>query len=161
MSADTTIHFDGREHAGELALSLIQQARRSICFLGATLDNVLFDHADVVTSISAFSRRSPRAQARFLVHDSQQAISQGHRLIALAQKMTSSIEIRTVSEQYKAIKQTFLLIDDAAYLYSQTAGPYIGRASFDDMSENRQLQQLFNTVWDHGNPDLMTRRLTL
>lgn len=161
MSADTTIHFDGRERAAELAISLIQQAKRSICFLGVTLDNVLLDHAEVVTSLSAFSRRTSHAQARFLVHDSQQAISQGHRVIALAQKLTSSIEIRTVSEQYKAIKQTFLLIDDDAYLYGQTAGRYLGRASFDDVSENRQLQQLFNTVWDHGNPDLMTRRLTL
>lgn len=95
------------------------------------------------------------------MQDSQLAISQGHRVIALAQKLTSSIEIRAVSEQYKAIKQTFLLIDDDAYLYGQIAGRYLGRASFDDVSENRQLQQLFNTVWDHGSPDLMTRRLTL
>jgi|GEM_PF-2882271 len=66
MSADTTIHFDGRERAAELAISLIQQAKSSICFFGMTLDNVLLDHAEVVTSISAFSRRHPMPKPAFL-----------------------------------------------------------------------------------------------
>ncbi|MBT3505270.1 MAG: hypothetical protein HN475_05790 [Piscirickettsiaceae bacterium] len=161
MSAETTLHFDGREQANELALKLIQQAKSNICFFGSTLDNVLFDHAEVMAGLSAFSRRTPRAQARFIVHDSQQAIAQGHRLIALAQKLTSSIHIRISSEKYKGLKQTFLLIDNAAFLYSQTASRYNDRVCFDDVSESRQLQKLFNTIWEYGSPDPMTRRLTL
>jgi hypothetical protein len=161
MAAETTIYFDGREQASELALKLIQQAKSNICFFGATLDKVLLDHAEIMTSLSAFSRRTPRAQARFIVHDSQQAIAQGHRLIALAQKLTSSIHIRTSSEKYKGLKQTFLLIDNEAYLYCQTATRYTGRVCFDDVSESRQLLKLFNTIWEYGSPDPMTRRLTL
>lgn len=161
MPPNATIHFDGREHATELALTLIQQATKSILFFGSTLDNVLFNNVDCIASISDFARRNSRAQARFIVHDSQLAVAQGHRLITLAQKMTSSIHLKTSSEQHKKLKQYFLLIDDDAYLYGQNASRYTGRVSFEDAAENRQLQQLFNTVWDQGSPDLMTRRLYL
>jgi hypothetical protein len=161
MSADTPIQFDGRVEARELALSLIRQAKRRLCFFGPSLDNVLFDHADCIACISEFSRRTPHAQARFVIHDSQQALAQGHRLIGLAQKLTSSIHFRKSGEQHQNLTQYFLLIDDDAYLYGQHATRYLGRVCFDDVIENRRLQKLFDTIWDHGSPDLMTRRLTL
>jgi hypothetical protein len=97
MSADTTIQFNGRDQACELALSLIHQAKTRLCFFGSTLDTVLFDHADSIEAISAFSRRVPRAQARFIVQDSQQAHIQSHRLTALSQRLTSSIHLRQTS----------------------------------------------------------------
>lgn len=161
MSADTTIQFDRRDQACELALSLIHQAKTRICFFGSTLDTVLFDQADCIDGISTFSRRVSRAQARFIVHDSQQAHTQGHRLIALAQRLTSSIHIRKSTEVHKGLQQYFLLIDDNAYLYGQDATRYEGRVCFNDLSETRRLQQLFDTIWEQGIPDPMTRRLTL
>ncbi|MFT7235522.1 MAG: hypothetical protein ACI9QV_001102 [Methylophagaceae bacterium] len=161
MSADTTIQFNGRDQACELALSLIHQAKTRLCFFGSTLDTVLFDHADSIEAISAFSRRVPRAQARFIVQDSQQAHIQSHRLTALSQRLTSSIHLRQTSGTHKDLQQYFLLIDDDAYLQGQHASRYVGRGCFDDRSETRRLQQLFDTIWEQGTPDSMTRRLTL
>ena len=161
MPADAPVHFDGREQARDLTLSLVKQARKRICFFGTTLDSVLFNHADCLEAISAFARRTPHAKAQFIVHNTQQALSQGHGLIGLSQKLTSSIAIKVTDPQHRQLTQYFLLIDDMAYLFGQHVTRYHGRASFDDVSETRQLQQLFDQIWAHGHPDLLTRRLAL
>jgi hypothetical protein len=161
MPTDAPVHFDGREQARDLALSLVQLAKKRICFFGTTLDSVLFNNADCLEAISIFARRTPRAQAQFIVHNTQQALSQGHGLIGLTQKLTSSIQIRVSGQQHRPLTQYFLLIDDRAYLFGQHVTRYYGRVSFDDMSETRQLQQLFDQIWAHGHPDPLTRRLAL
>jgi hypothetical protein len=153
--------FDSREQARELALSLVQQAKRQVCFFGSSLDTVLFDNLEFVESLSLFARRSHRAVAKFIVHDTQQNTANGHRLLPLAQQLTSSIFIRTSCQQHRDLKQYFMLVDNKAYLYGQYSTRYNGRAHFDDMAETRQLQQLFNTIWDQGQPDVQSRRLQL
>ena len=158
---EAPVHFDGREQARDLTLSLVQQAKKRICFFGTTLDSVLFNHADCLEAISTFARRTPRTKAQFIVHNTKQALSQGHGLIGLSQKLTSSIAIEVTDPQHRQLTQYFLLIDDMAYLFGQHVTRYHGRVSFDDVSETRQLQQLFEQIWAHGHPDLLTRRLAL
>lgn len=152
-------YFDSRNQARELALSLVQQATRRICFFGASLDTVMFDNSDFVTSISEFARRSDRTMAKFVVHNTQLNTANGHRLLPLAQQLTSSIFIRTSSHQHQHLKQYFLLVDDKAYLYGQDNSRYAGRAHFDDMAETRQFQRLFDAIWDHSHLDVQVRRL--
>jgi len=167
MSSDTVnntptvIQFDGREQACELALSLVQQAKRQVCFFGPDLDTVLFNNIEFVTSLSEFARRNDRTVAKFVVHDTQQNATNGHRLLPLAQQLTSSLFIRTSCQQHQDLKQYFMLVDDNAYLYGQYATRYQGRAHVDDRAETRQLQQLFNTIWDQSHADVHARRLHL
>jgi hypothetical protein len=155
------IQFDSREQARELTLSLVQQAKRQVCFFGASLDPVLFDNINFVANLSEFVRRSDRTVAKFVVHDTQQNAANGHRLLPLAQQLTSSILIRTSCQQHQDLKPYFMLVDDKAYLYGQYASRYQGRVHFDDMAETRQLQQLFNTIWDQSHSDVQSRRLHL
>ncbi len=159
--APTVTHFDSRDQARELALSLVQHATRQVCFFGANLDPILFDNNAFVTSLSEFIRRSDRTMAKFVVHDTQQNTAHGHRLLPLAQQLTSSIFIRTSSPEHHELKQYFMLVDDKAYLYGQYSTRYQGRVHFDDMAETRQLQRLFDTIWEHGHPDVHSRRLHL
>lgn len=159
--AHTVIQFDSREQARELAVSLIQQAKRQVCFFGSSLDPVLFDNLEFVDSLSRFARRSHRVAAKFIVHDTRQNTANGHRLLPLAQQLTSSIFIRTSGEKHRDLKQYFMLVDNKAYLYGQYSTRYNGRAYVDDMAEARQLQQHFNTIWDQGQPDVHSRRLQL
>jgi hypothetical protein len=160
-SAPTVIQFDSRDQARDLALSLVQQANRQVCFFGANLDPVLFDNLEFVTSLSKFARLSDRTVAKFVVHDTQQNAANGHRLLPLAQQLTSSIFIKTSCQQHQDLQQYFMLVDDKAYLYGQYATRYQGRVHFDDMAETRQLQQLFNTIWDQSHSDVHSRRLDL
>jgi len=159
--ADPTIYFDGREQATALALQLIQQARREICFFGANIDAVLFDHIETLDCMSEFARRSDRTSIKLVVHSTQKNIQNSHGIIPLVQRLTSSIHIHTTDRQHHDLNQMFLLIDDDAYLYCQHNDAYEGRASLDDRQEVRSLKQTFASIWDHSVNDVNTRRLNI
>ncbi|OUR63875.1 hypothetical protein A9Q79_08975 [Methylophaga sp. 42_25_T18] len=154
-----TIHFDGREQTTNLALQLVQQARREICFFGSNLDAVLFDHSDIVDCISEFARRSDRTEVRFVVHSTLKNLQNSHVLLPLAQRLSSSIHIHTTDRQHHDLSQMFLLIDDNAYLYCKNNEVYAGRASLNDRQEVHSLKQTFSEIWNHSISDINTRRL--
>ena len=155
------IHFDGREQATDLALQLVQQARREICFFGANIDAVLFDNADILDYLSEFSRRSDRTSIKFVVHSTQKNIQNSHGILPLAQRLTSSIHIHTTGRQHHDLNQMFLLIDDDAYLYCQHNDVYTGRACLNDRQEVHALKQSFSGIWDHSSNDINTRCLNI
>jgi len=155
----TVTYFDSRDQARELALSLVQRATRQVCFFGSSLDNVLFDNMAFIAALSEFCRQSSRTTAKFVVHDTKLNTSHGHRILPLAQQLTSSLFIRTSSQQHHNLNQYFMIVDDNAYLYGQNNTRYEGRSHFDDKAETRQFQRLFDAIWDHSHPDVHARRL--
>jgi hypothetical protein len=155
------IYFDSREQARDIALNLVQQAKREIYFFGADLDAPLFDHVDMLTALSEFARRSERTSVKFLIHSSKNNIQQNHQLIALAERLPSSIEIRITATQHQQLPQSFLITDDTGYLFRKTHAHYSGLANFNNRHEVRALKQTFSDVWNHSISDVNIRRLHL
>ena len=153
------ILFDGREQAKELILSLAKNAHRQICILGRNIDQTLFDNTDFINYASELARRSPTTEIKIIVRETLSNVQHGHRLIPLAQRLTSSVHVRNTAKQHHNLQQTLLIIDDYGYLICPLYSRYEGRCSFDDRLETRNLQHLFDQVWDAGTPDLTIRRL--
>jgi hypothetical protein len=155
------IHFDAREQAKDLALKLVLQARREICFFGDNIDAVLFDHSDILESLSEFARRSERTSIKFVIHSSKKNRQNNHSFIPLAQRLSSSIYVHTTDQQHHDLNQMFLTIDDDGYLYCKNHEIYSGRACFNDRQEVRTLKQSFSEIWNHSVNDINTRQLNL
>lgn len=160
-SQQETILFDSREHCRSLVLELLQRAKRQICFFGPMLDAVLLDDPSIIELLSDFVRSNDKTRIKLLIHSSQKNVANGHRLLHLAQKLTSSIKIHTTSKQFQDLTTLFLLVDDKAYLYCPHSERYQGRMSLDNMAEARQLQQNFDMMWQQSVPDVSLRRLHL
>ena len=161
--ADTNerISFDSRERAHELALALVKQAKKEICFFGASIDPVLFDSVEMVDVLSEFARRHQQTRIRFVVHSTLKNIADSHRLIQLAQRLSSSFYIRISSDQDKNRQQMFLLSDMNGYLYCNHSDSYNGHASLNAPAEVKSLQRNFDSYWAGSLPDVHTRRLHL
>jgi hypothetical protein len=159
--AEHIIHFDSREQASLLALELVQQAKREIAYFGPNIDAVLFDHPDTIDCISAFARSSDKSQLRFLVHSTRENVAKGHRLIPLAQRLSSKFSIHNTAKQHQDLIQQFLLIDDQCYLYCQNSLYHSGRGSLQDPLEVMLLRQQFEEMWKLSTADSNTRRLQI
>ncbi|MDH5357941.1 MAG: hypothetical protein OEY48_05250 [Gammaproteobacteria bacterium] len=157
--SDQIIRFDSRGEAKSLALQLAQQARREICFFGNSLDPVMFDNTEFIDCISEFARRNQKTSVKFAVHSTQQNVVDGHRLIALAQRLTSAFHIHKTAVQHQDLPEMFLLVDDHAYLHCLNYQRHEGRASFNSPLEVRSMKQKFNDIWNHSTADISTRRL--
>lgn len=153
--------FDSRDQAATLASELIDTARQEICFFGPVIDPVLFDNDVAISKLSEFARRSQRTRLRILVHDTQRNVIDSHRLLPLAQRLTSHIQIHTTHPKHQAQRSLFMLVDRRAYLYCPNAERYQGRAEIQAAAFARDLQQQFEELWNHSRPDINTRRLHL
>ena len=160
-STKERLRFDDRDHAYQTALALIKQATRQICFFGASLDPILFDQAEMIALLSRFARRHPQTQIRFVVHSTAKNVADSHRLITLAQRLSSSVHIHISNEQDQTLQHMFLLTDNNGYLYCHNNQSYHGHASFNAPAEVKNLQREFDQLWTGSHPDIHTRRLHL
>ncbi len=158
-NASELIQFDGRESAQSLALQLAQQARREICFFGQSIDPVLFDNSAMIDCLSEFARRNDKTVIKFVVDNTQNNVANGHRLLPLAQRLTSSIHIHSTAPQHKNENQMFMLVDDSAYLYCPNRQRYSGKACLHDVLTVRNLKQDFTEIWNHSNVDINARQI--
>ncbi|MBE0440055.1 MAG: hypothetical protein IBX57_09940 [Gammaproteobacteria bacterium] len=158
-NASELIQFDGRESAQSIALQLAQHARREICFFGQSIDPVLFDNMTMVDCLSEFARRNNKTIIKFVVDSTQHNVATGHRLLPLAQRLTSSIHIHLTAPQHKNANQMFMLVDDSGYLYCPNRLRYQGKACLHDVMTARNLKQDFSEIWNHSSVDINARQI--
>lgn len=158
---DNLIRFDSREQAARLALELIQNARREICFFGPHIDPVLLDNSEVIEALSAFSRHSRRTQVRIAVIDTQKNVVNSHQLLPLAQRLTSSIRIHLADRKHHDLRHQFILVDGRSYLFCPNAERYRGRVEKAAPAVVKEMQQEFEEIWNLSKPDRNTRRLDI
>lgn len=159
--ADSAVRqvIDGRQQAVAACLELIQQAKREISFFAPALDRHLFDNEAALAVISAFARDSRFSKVRLLVHSTRDAISQSHRLLPLAQRLSSHIAVHECAKEDQDQLYLCLLIDDNAALYCSDPLRYQGYIAKADRAQNLQLRQQFDAMWARSHPDPQSRRL--
>lgn len=155
------IHIDSAEENRNAAISLIQQARFSIDIFTQDLDAELYNNKEIEHSIFNLAKKHPDTRVRILTKDSKLAVSNGHRLIKLAQDLTSSVFINTPSNAMKDERCAFLVVDQLGILYRVSASNRNYKASVNFMSPQRaaKLTDFFNEAWEHSTPDIQTRRV--
>jgi hypothetical protein len=145
----------------EIALSLAQQARRELVIFTQELDAPLYDNADFERAVFDLARLHPSTQIRILVQDATRALISGHCLLRLAQSLSSSVFIRTPSQDFREEYSAFIVADTTGYSHRVIGEHfnYNAMASFMDPSQARQLVHHFNKIWEHAEEDPRLRRL--
>jgi len=166
---DETVHRLGEDEttispttAGEhrdLALSMAQQATRSTLIFTRDLDPAVYDTPEFLEAASALARRSPHSFVHVLIQDSSRASREGHRLVSLARRLSSHVEIRRVAREYEDYNQAFFVADETGYIRRPQADRYEGVARFRDRLAARELALFFREVWERSRADTQLRRI--
>lgn len=143
------------------ALALALQARRKIRIFTRDLDAPLYDNPPFAEALSALLLSTPQARLHILLQDSGRAVTQGHRLIELSRRFTSSVQVRRPPEEHQDFPEAFLIADDAGLLHRRFANRYEGTVDFAAPREARRLMGFFDEVWELSAPDPEMRALHL
>ncbi|HEY5790081.1 MAG TPA: hypothetical protein VIX81_05610 [Gammaproteobacteria bacterium] len=158
------------EDAGEIVIASLQencaavdtllgQARRKLLLFTRDLEPRVFDREEVYQAIRELATYSRYSEVRMLLFDSDRIVKDGHRLVDLARRLSSYIQIRLVPDDYKEIASSFMVVDDKGFLYRSLASQYEGVVDFSEPNRCRELTKLFGDVWEHSAPDPNLRRL--
>jgi hypothetical protein len=147
------------DEARAAALALARQARRTLRIFSRDLDGRLYSNEAFRSAVSELARASRYSGLSILVQDPARAVRDGHRLIDLAQALSSHIGVRRVAPDWQEEPGACLLADETGVLWRPNGEGYEGSVDFAAGPRARELRQWFDTVWEHSEPDPEFRRL--
>jgi predicted GNAT family N-acyltransferase len=132
-------------------LQLLGEARHRLAIYLPLLGNDVYASTEELAEQRRVAISGRGAQIRILLHDPAGALRNDQRLIALAQRLSSAIQIRTPTEEADlAYASSYLLNDTGGYLFLPDAGRAQGRAARHDRASHAPLQQHFDEVWERA-----------
>ena len=143
----------------QAAVMIAKSANRDLALFSRDLEPLIYDTEEFTSVVQALAIRSRFTRVRIVSVDPGPSVRTGHRLIALAQRFSSYIEIRRASADYATLAETFLLADESGVLYRPVASQYEGFADTESPLDARLHLKTFNAIWNQSEPDPEFRRL--
>lgn len=147
--------------AADAALALTRQARQSLRIFTRDLDAPLYSSEAFRDAVSALARLRPGTEVRILIQDPTPAIKSDHRLIGLAQHLSSHIGIRRIASDWAHEPCAFLVADGRGSLWRANGARYEGLVDFRAGPRAAELTKWFDHIWERSEPDPEFRKLAL
>lgn len=157
-----TVAVESKEQALEETLGLIATARREVCIYTRDLDPALFDTEAALDALKRLAIAGRGATIRVLVQEPRVPSRRGHRLVALAQRLSTAFAFRTPQQEEDLQYPSAFVLNDARGYYFRTLGNrYEGEAVNYAPGKHAQLQEFFDRVWERSEPSEELRQLAL
>ena len=140
---------------------LVKQARYTLDIVSRDLDHKLYDNDDFVSAVKELATSGPKAKIRILIQDSDKTIKQGHRIIDLARKLTSFIEIRIQGKRFKEFNEAWLIVDNKAWIRRAYADKYPADIDYSATRELKDVAKSFDSMWYEASNDPNFRQLSI
>ena len=149
------------EEFRNMVLAMSEQAIQTVRLYTRLLDHKLYDSEDLASLFSELARRNRYTSIQVLLYDPHRVVKNGHRLVELSRRLSSSINIRIVHPDYRQLNHEYLLADSTGVIYRLDYETYEGYANFKDITEANRLHREFNRAWDTSltDPNLRQQRI--
>jgi len=144
------VHLETRAEIRTASTLMAGQISRNLRIFSRDLDAPLYDHAYFLESVRRLALRNPHTPVRVLVFSAEAAVRKGHRLVGLAQKLTSRIQIRRIPPEFHHHTQAYLLADDGGYVLRKLADVFEATADFAAPMEVRRMHEQFEHLWERS-----------
>ena len=158
-SADEVVKIDTRQENADAALELVKQCQLKLAIISHELDPFIYDQLDFLEALRNLALRSRHVQIRILVFEPELIVRRGHKLIDLAGKISSYIEMRKPAPEYKKFNEAVLIADEIGYLFRENVERYKGKVNFNSRRESKYLLEVFDDMWEKAKPDPNLRRM--
>ena len=153
---------EDRDQAVAAIADLLADTRHELAIYTRDLDPALLDVPPILDAIKRIALSGRRARVRILVQEPRKPLADGHRLIALAQRLPSLIEFRTPQEETdRQYASAFLINDRRGYLFRVLASRNEGEGSTYAPGRHAQLRDYFDQVWERSVPSEELRPLAI
>lgn len=148
-----------REELIDITLRLLSNARHSMCVYVRELHPLLLNDTACLVELRRLAISGRGASIRILVQDLSHALQEGTRVLELAQRLSSVIELRRPVEQTDlAYPSAFMCVDAGGYLFRPLEHEMLASGSTYAPGRHAELMRLFEDVWARSEtwPELRT-----
>ncbi|MFC5578182.1 GNAT family N-acetyltransferase [Lysobacter niabensis] len=148
---DTANPVETHDAAIAALLGVIGTARRELWIYSRELDPGLFDHPVVLAALRRFGTQ--HGVAHILLQDALAPQAAHAPLIGLSQRLPSSFLFRVIEEPVDRAYASAFVANDRGGWYFRTLGHRDeGETRIDQPARARQLQAVFEPVWERARP---------
>ncbi|MCZ6803215.1 MAG: hypothetical protein O7D86_04585 [Proteobacteria bacterium] len=156
---DEALKIETRQENADAALELVKQCNIKLAIISKDLEPTTYDQLDFVEALKKLALKGRHVEIRILIFEPGLVVRRGHKLLDLAGKISSFIELRTPSSKYKSFNESVLIADEIGYLFRENADRYKGKVNFNSRRESKYLLDVFNDMWETAEPDPNLRRM--
>ena len=153
--------FSDTDSAVNALHKICAQTRRKLFVFHPTLEQDIFEAANVVHAISEFVRSGRECQVKILVLQSKLIIDRGHDLLDLARRLDQKMEIRVLPEKPSSATSAFVCADQQSYWMLPNWETPEGIVDLNNPVTTDKLMQTFDLAWGRSVHDPQFRRLSL
>jgi len=142
-------HLESTEDVGEAIVNLSETALRSIKIFTPDLEHMLYDTDAFRESLLNFARGNRHAQVQILVSDISFSVQRGHRLLRLAQQLTTAMQIKMTPEDYLETNISFIQVDQTGFIFKKdSTKPHAIYANCKNRAN--KLLEFFTPAWEQA-----------
>lgn len=128
------------------AYQLISQCKRELRILNCRLDASVFDNDALCAAISRLARLSRYSAIKLLITEPQALNKTHHRLIALQQRLSSSILLRQI-EPSSDIDENLIIADDCGFIVQSHRDLNNLWGDFNNVPSTKVKREQFENLW--------------
>ncbi|MEM6639890.1 MAG: hypothetical protein AAF610_08300 [Pseudomonadota bacterium] len=157
----TRFEFDTREDARQATMEVARTARRAISIFSDDLEPWLYGTPEFAELAKNLILTHKFARVRVLIKSPVRCVCEGHRLIELARRFSTFMEIRVVEFRDQKRPDAFLVSDQRGMMHRALATRYDGTADLRDAAGSLRLLEFFDTAWNRASRATELQRLYL
>lgn len=142
----------GPEALAQAVAALVRSARREARLFAPQVAPAIFSSAAVTAALGYFAAQHTRNSARLLVEDAVQLLRDNGRLIQLARRIASGLELREVEDNDRGARDLYIIADRSAHLIQEDVGRNDAVLAARVPHETNQLIERFDAAWDRATP---------
>jgi len=136
-------------------------AKKSVQIYSHGLDPRILNNRETEQQLIHFIKKSRYSKVQILIYDEQLLRGTDHRLVALAQRFTSYIEIKVVDKDHHENPFGFYLVDHQTMIYRNNVERYEAEKFQMPHFAIKDKSKLFDTIWQSSSPASFLRALHL
>ena len=137
---------DFREHS----VKMLSACSRQVYVLSKNLDAQIYGHDHFIEKLSQLARSGSPVEIQFLVKDFKPAIDSYHPLIKLAQRLSSKIQLKKLTQEPENNDMGFMICDLRGLIYKNDETVYQGFANYNAAPEIKSLREEFQYLWQRA-----------
>jgi hypothetical protein len=119
----------------------------------------VYNSLDFLDAVKRLVLTHRYARVQILLVNPLRSVKEGHRMVEMARRFSSFIEIRLVPEEFHAHSEAFLIADRSGLVYRVNASRWEGIADTDSPRIAQRYLEFFEKVWQRSTAAAELREL--
>jgi len=159
-NTENDIRLNSAEEISDAVIQATENTLRTIKIFTPDLEAEIYNNDDFRKQLLTFTQGNRHAQIQILVNDISTALQSGHKLIGLAQQLSSIVTIKDTPADYLGTHISFILFDQAGFIFKPDNTSHSAILSSCKNRSNK-LHEFFTAIWEHAEININTKRVNL